>query len=474
MADIIKTEVAVLGGGPGGYTAAFRAADLGKQVVIIERNPSIGGVCLHWGCIPSKHLLHAAEVIQEARAAESSGIRFGEPQIDLEKLRASKDRVVSTLAKGAEGLAKARNVRVISGEGKFLDSRTLQLSTGEQVRFEYCIIASGSRPVELPMIPRDDPRVWDSTDALELKSIPKHLVILGGGIIGLEMAEVYHALGSKITVVEMTDQIIPAADADLVKPLMKEMKARYEGIYLGTKVTEVKPLKQKLKVMLEGGKAPEYLEADALLVSVGRRANGDLLDLERAGLEHDRQGVITVDDFLRTDVKHIFAVGDVTGAPMLAHRAAYQGRVAAEVIAGLPTSYAPMTIPSVAYTHPEAAWMGLTEKEAKQQGIAYTKGTVPWQASGRALSAGKQNGVTKVLFDKKTGRIIGAGIAGYQAGELLAEAVLAMEMGADAEDISLTVHAHPTLSETLKLAAEQVHGSATDLPPGSSKQHQNS
>ncbi len=469
MSKEIETDLLVLGGGPGGYTAAFRAADLGKKVLILDKAPQIGGVCLHAGCIPSKTLLHAAEIIEEAAEMKNFGVSFGKPKIDLKIMSEKRDQVIQTLAKGAAGLAKARNVTVMQGAGTFLDEHTVEVDSGEKIRFENCIIAAGSRPVELPFIPKDDDRIWDSTDALALKQVPKRLLILGGGIIGLEMAAIYHALGSAVTVVEMLDQLIPSADADLVRPLMTVLKKKYEGIYLSTKVTSIQAEGKSLRAALEGKKAPEFVDADVVLVSVGRRANGDMLDLEKAGIKADKQGVIQVDEFLRTDVRHIYAVGDITGAPMLAHRASYQGRTAAEVIAGEPVSYAPMTVPSVAYTSPEVAWMGITEKEAVKQGISYRKGTVPWQANGRALSAGKKNGVTKALFDEKTGRIIGAGITGYNAGELLAEAVLALEMGADAEDLALTMHAHPTLSETFMIAAEQVHGSVTDMLPEKSK-----
>lgn len=465
MSDTMKREIVVLGGGPGGYAAAFRAADLGKQVLMIEQEKQIGGVCLHVGCIPSKTLLHAAQVIRDAREISSYGISFGEPKIDIKKLAGKKQDVVSKLASGVTGLAKARKVEVLHGRGVFEDANTLKV--GEQlVEFDQCIIAVGSSPIVLPFLPKDDPRIWDSTDALEVKEIPSRLTVLGGGIIGLEMAEVYHRLGSKVTVVEMADQIIPGADSDLVRPLYKLISDEYEGVYLNTTVTGVKAGKKGLAVTLESKDAPGTLEADVLLSAVGRKSNGGSLNLDAAGVKVNESGIIEVDEFLRTNVEHIYAVGDVTGPPMLAHRALYQGRIAAEVIAGEPSAYTPMTVPSVAYTHPEVAWMGLTEKQAKKDSVPYTKGTVPWQASGRALSAGMSQGVTKVLFHKESGRIIGAGITGENAGELLAEAVLALEMGADAEDIALTMHAHPTLSETFLLAAEQVHGSVTDMMPG--------
>lgn len=462
MGEVIKREVVVLGGGPGGYAAAFRAADLGRDVLIVEKQPKIGGVCLHVGCIPSKTLLHAAQVIRDAREIASYGITFNTPDIDIKKLAGKKQEIVDKLASGVASLAEARKVEVLQGRGVFLDEHTLQVGK-QQVSFDHCIIATGSSPITLPFLPKDDPRIWDSTDALEVREIPPRMTILGGGIIGLEMAEVYHRLGSKVTVVEMADQIIPGADSDLVRPLYKQISRDYEGVYLKTTVTAVKSGKKGLSISLEGKNAPETLEADVLLAAVGRRSSSDGLGLEAAGVQADPSGVIKVDEFQRTSVSHIYAVGDVTGPPMLAHRALYQGRIASEVISGMSSAYAAMTVPSVAYTHPEVAWMGMTEQEAQQQSVPYTKGTVPWQASGRALSAGISQGVTKVLFHKETGRIIGAGITGDHAGELLAEAVMALEMGADAEDIALTIHAHPTLSETFLLAAEQVHGSVTDM-----------
>ena len=469
MSERLETDVLVLGGGPGGNAAAFRAADLGKRVVIVEDQPSLGGVCLHVGCIPSKTLLHVAEVIQEAGSLGKAGIRFTAPDIDLEKLSSHRQQIIDTLSGGLKKLVKARKISVLHGLGRFIDASTVEVKGSEgtvQVTFAHAVIAVGSRPIDLPDLPEDHPGIWDSTDALALKSVPGKLLVIGGGIIGLEMAEVYHALGSEITVVEMMDQIIPGADADLVRPLATTIRKKYAGVYTNTRVVRTEPQGSQLEVTLEGKKAPASATVDAVLVAVGRRANGDRIDAANAGITVDERGTIPVDGFLRTSVPTIYAVGDVTGNPMLAHRASFQGKIAAEVIAGLPSSYDPMTVPYVAYTSPEVAWMGLTEREAAERGVAYRKGSIPWQVSGRALSSGRQAGVTKVLFEKETGRIIGAGICGYQAGELLAEAVLALEMGAAAEDIAKTIHAHPTLSETFMLAAEQVEGTITDMLPG--------
>ena len=461
MSETVTTEVLVIGGGPGGYAAAFRAADLGKEVTLVEREDRLGGVCLNVGCIPSKTLLHAAEVMDEAAGLADYGVSYAPPDVDIAQMANKKEKIISTLAKGVAHVAKQKKLRVITGgTGSFIDDHTIKVEQeGEEIiiSFTSAVLAAGSRPVMLPFLPADHPKVWTSTTALSLPEVPDRLAVIGGGIIGMEMAGVYHALGSKITVIEMTDQLIPGADSDLVRPLMKKVKKQYEGVYLSTKVTAFEETEGALRLKLEGGKkVPDEVDADAVLVSVGRRANGDLLNLEAAGLEADSRGVITVDEFQRTSVGHIYAVGDLAGEPMLAHRASYQGKIAAEHLAGLPSSYDPMTVPSVAYTSPEIAWMGLTEKQAADDGIAYQKGAVPWQASGRALSAGAQQGMTKVLFDEKTSRIIGAGIAGRNAGELLAETVLALEMGADAEDIARTMHAHPTLSETFMEAAEQI------------------
>ncbi|PPK71935.1 dihydrolipoamide dehydrogenase [Methylobacter tundripaludum] len=462
----LKTEVLVLGGGPGGYTAAFRAADLGKQVTLVERYPVLGGVCLNVGCIPSKTLLHVAAVLNEAKEISSAGISFTEPGIDLEKLRNWKNNISSQLTAGLAALAKQRNVTVVKGIGRFVSDTQVLVEDGdntETIEFKQAIIAVGSQPVKISSFPNDDPRLMDSTDALNLESIPKKLLIIGGGIIGLEMATVYNALGSKITVVEMQDQIIPGCDKDLVRPLMQRIKKQYDNIFLETQVTNIEALPEGLKVRLSGKDAPESDVFDKVLVAVGRRPNGHLIDADKAGVNVDERGFIGVDKQQRSNVKHIFAIGDVVGNPMLAHKATHEGKIAAEAIAGMATEWQALTIPSVAYTDPEIAWMGLTENAAKAQGIAYEKAAFPWAASGRSLSIGRKEGATKLLSDKQTGRILGAGIVGTNAGELIAEAVLALEMGADVEDLALTVHAHPTLAETLGFSAEMIEGTITDL-----------
>ncbi|CAI8919527.1 dihydrolipoyl dehydrogenase [Methylocaldum szegediense] len=463
----LHAEVVVLGGGPGGYTAAFRAADLGRQVVLVERYPVLGGVCLNVGCIPSKALLHAAKIIQEAQEASNFGLNFGTPSIDLEKLREWKDKVVKTLTTGLAGLAKQRKVTVVTGVGRFSSDRSLTVETAEGPRtisFDHAIIAAGSQPVRIPGFPHDDPRMMDSTDALELAEVPKRLLIIGGGIIGLEMATVYHALGSRITVVELMDQIIPGCDADLVKPLYQRIKKQYENIFLKTKVTRIEAKSEGLQAYFEGDEgAPESDLFDRVLVAVGRKPNGHLIGAENAGVKVDEKGFIPVDECQRTNVPHIYAIGDIVGNPMLAHKATHEGKVAAEVISGERTAFQALTIPSVAYTDPEVAWMGLTETQAKAQGIAYDKAAFPWAASGRALGIDRKEGMTKILCDKETRRILGAGIVGPNAGELISEAVLALEMGADVEDVALTIHPHPTLSETFAFAAEMLDGSITDL-----------
>lgn len=463
----LHAEVVVLGGGPGGYTAAFRAADLGRQVVLVERYPVLGGVCLNVGCIPSKALLHAAKVIQEAQESSSFGLNFGSPNVDLDKLRDWKNKVVKTLTTGLAGLAKQRKVTIVNGVGKFSSDRTLQVETADgtkTVSFDHAIIAAGSQPVQIPGFPRDDPRMMDSTDALELAEVPKRLLIIGGGIIGLEMATVYHALGSKITVVELMDQIIPGCDADLVKPLYQRIKKQYENIFLKTKVTRIEAKSEGLQVYFEGGEgAPESDLFDRILVAVGRKPNGNRIGAENAGVKVDDKGFIPVDTCQRTNVPHIYAIGDIVGNPMLAHKATHEAKVAAEVISGERSAFQALTIPSVAYTDPEVAWMGLTENQAKAQGIGYDKAAFPWAVSGRALGIDRKEGVTKILCDKETKRILGAGIVGPNAGELISEAVLALEMGADMEDIALTIHPHPTLSETFAFAAEMLEGSITDL-----------
>lgn len=458
----IQTEIAILGGGPGGYTAAFRAADLGKKVTIIENRPSLGGVCLNVGCIPSKALLHLAEIIQHSKDAAPHGVTFGEPKLDLDKIRKHKQKVVKTLTNGLAGLAKKRKVQVVNGSGQFISDKALRVATADgevEISFDYAIIAAGSRPVEISAFPHEDERVWDSTDALELKNIPKKLFILGGGIIGLEMAIVYHSLGSEITIVEMLDQLIPASDADMVKPLLKRLKKSGMTIHLNTKVESIAPKKEGLEIVY--GDRKELF--DNALISIGRRPNSDRIGLEQTGVAATDRGLITVDMSRRTNVEHIFAIGDLTGQPMLAHKAVHEGKVAAEVIAGEKSVFDPMSIPSVAYTNPELAWAGLTEKEAKEEGIEYTKSVFPWAASGRAISQDSTDGFTKFLFSKESGRIIGASIVGAHAGELIAEANLALEMGADAEDLGGTIHAHPTLSETLALASEVSLGTITDL-----------
>jgi dihydrolipoamide dehydrogenase len=464
-----QADVVVLGAGPGGYTAAFRAADLGKRVILIERYGTLGGVCLNVGCIPSKALLHAADVINEAAEMEEMGISFGKPKIDLDKLRAGKDKVVQKLTGGLKALAKQRKVEVVHGLARFESPKRIGVKGAEgsiSIDFTDAIIACGSSPVEIPGFPNDDPRLIDSTGALQLADVPKRMLVVGGGIIGLEMATVYSTLGSNIDVVELQDNLIPGCDPDLVRPLQKRIKKRYNAIMLGTKVTDIQAQKSGLKVSFEGKQAPDKPQTyDRVLVAVGRVPNGKKINAEAAGINVDERGFIPVDQHMRTNVPNIYAIGDVVGQPMLAHKATHEAKVAAEVIAGLPSSFDPMTIPSVAYTDPEVAWMGLTESEAKAQGIDYEKGAFPWAASGRALGIGRDEGVTKLLFDAESKRILGAGITGPNAGELIGETVLALEMGADAEDIGLTIHPHPTLNETIGFAAEMAEGSITDLMP---------
>jgi len=469
MGESIQCDIAVLGGGPGGYTAAFRAADLGKRVVLIEKEEKIGGVCLNVGCIPSKTLLHVAETINTIAEVKAYGLNCTAPEINLDTLRAKKNQVIEKLTGGLASLARARNVRIARGAGRFTDARCIQVEhagTAISVNFEQAIIAVGSAPVELPFLPNDDSRIWNSSDALALPFIPKRLTVLGGGIIGLEMAQVYAALGSKITIIEMLDQLIAPADADLLRPLSAKLEKEYKGIHTSTKLTGVKAEKNGLKLSLEGEKAPKSITSDALLVSVGRRPNGQGIDAERIGVKVDERGFIPVNQSMETNLPGIYAIGDVVGNPMLAHKAAHEAKIAAEAICGLKSAFAAIAIPSVAYTDPEIAWCGYTEKQAKADGIPYKKGVFPWAASGRALSADKAIGHTKVLFDPETGRIIGAGVVGARAGDLIAEATLAIEMGADALDIGNTIHAHPTFAETLALAAEMAEGTITDaLPP---------
>jgi dihydrolipoamide dehydrogenase len=460
-------EVLVLGAGPGGYTAAFRAADLGKKVVLVERWPQLGGVCLNVGCIPSKALLHAAKVIEETQEMGHAGLSFTAPEIDLDKLRGWKDGVVKRLTGGLAGLARQRKVTVVSGVGRFTAPNQVVVNGGDKapvtVSFEQAIIAAGSEPVTLPFIPHGDPRVIDSTGALELGGVPSSLLVIGGGIIGLEMATVYHALGAKVTIVELMDQIIPGADKDIVTPLMKRIEKRYAAIYLKTKVTKVEAGSDGLTAHFEGPKAPASERFDRVLVAVGRRPNGRTIGAEEAGLVVDERGFVPVDQQMRTNMPNIFAIGDIVGQPMLAHKAVHEGKVAAEAAAGQNSHFDAKVIPSVAYTDPEVAWVGLTENECKAQGRKYGKGAFPWAASGRSLSLGRDEGLTKVLFDDATHRIIGCGIVGPNAGDLIAEAALAIEMGADAADIGMTIHPHPTLSETIGMAAEAFEGTITDL-----------
>jgi dihydrolipoamide dehydrogenase len=468
MSNEIKTQVVVLGAGPAGYSAAFRAADLGLETVIVERYSTLGGVCLNVGCIPSKALLHVAKVIEEAKHMAVNGVTFGEPQLDLDKLRAFKDKVIGQLTGGLGGMSKMRKVKVVNGFGKFTGPNSLEVTAEDgsktTVNFDNAIIAAGSRPIQLPFIPHEDPRIWDSTDALALKEVPGKLLVMGGGIIGLEMGTVYSALGSDIEVVEMFDQVIPAADKDIVKNFTKQISKKFK-LMLETKVTAVEAKKDGIYVTMEGKAAPaEPVRYDAVLVAIGRTPNGKLIDADKAGVKIDERGFINVDKQMRTNVPHIFAVGDIVGQPMLAHKGVHEGHVAAEVISGLKHFFDPKVIPSIAYTDPEVAWVGLTEKQAKEQGIAYETAVFPWAASGRAIASEASDGMTKLIFDKETHRIIGGALVGVNAGELLGEIGLAVEMGCDAEDIALTIHAHPTLHESVGLAAEMYEGSITDLP----------
>ncbi len=466
-------DLVVLGSGPGGYSAAFRAADLGQKVILIERYPTLGGVCLNVGCIPSKALLHVAKVITEAEEMAHHGVSFGKPKIDLDALRSFKDNTISQLTGGLDGLSKARKVEVVQGTGKFTGPNMLEVAHEGKtvsVSFDNCIIGAGSEVMTLPFVPHDDPRVIDSTGALELEDIPKRMLVLGGGIIGLEMACVYDALGAKITVVELMDQLMPGADKDLVKPFHKRIEGRYESIRLKTKVTAVEAQKKGLKVTFEDDKGETTTDTfDKILVAVGRRPNGKLIDAEKAGVAVDERGFIAVDDQQRTNVGHIFAIGDIVGQPMLAHKSVHEGKVAAEVVAGHNRHFDARLIPSVAYTDPEVAWCGLTETEAKAKGIKYEKGVFPWAASGRALSNARSEGMTKLLFDPEDERVIGGGIVGTNAGDLISEVALAIEMGADATDLGQTIHPHPTLSETVNFAAEMFEGTITDLMPPKKK-----
>ena len=463
--DVDSIDLVVLGSGPGGYTAAFRAADLGLKVALVERYPTLGGVCLNVGCIPSKALLHAARVIEETREMRPHGIDFGEPVINVTQLREWKEKVVGQLTGGLAGLAKKRQVEVITGIGEFTSSHSISIrgSTGERtVRFSQAIIAAGSQAVALPGLP-EDPRVIDSTGALALDHIPDHLLVIGGGIIGLEMATVYRALGSQVSIVEMSSQLIPGADPDLVKPLAKRLAKQCDGIYLNTRVISAQPQDDGLLVSFAGDNTPIETRYDAVLVAVGRTPNGHHINAPAAGVAVNEQGFITVNAQQRTNIAHIFAIGDIVGQPMLAHKASHEGKVAAEVAVGHKSGFDARVIPSVAYTDPEIAWAGLTETEAKDRGIEYEKGVFPWAASGRALSLSRSEGFTKLLFEPVTQRILGGGIVGSNAGELIAEIGLAIEMDCVAQDISLTVHPHPTLSETTAFAAEAFEGTITDL-----------
>ncbi|WP_435103128.1 dihydrolipoyl dehydrogenase [Arhodomonas sp. AD133] len=460
-------DMLVIGAGPGGYSAAFRAADLGLKTILVERYPSLGGVCLNVGCIPSKALLHAAKIIDEAEFFAENGLEFGTPKIDLEKLGAWKDKVVGKLTGGLKGLAKQRKVEVVTGQARFVDDHRVEVvdDNGENrpLTFRNCIIAAGSRPAAPPGFDLDHPRIMDSTDALKLEDIPERMLVVGGGIIGLEMATVYDALGSKITVVELLDGLMAGADRDIIKPFHKRIGKRYENIFLNTKVTGIEPGDDSVKVTFEGDKAPAEDTFDRVLVSVGRRPNTDLLNLEATGVEVNEQRCIAVDEHLRTSVPHIYAIGDIVGQPMLAHKAVHEAHVAAECAAGEKSAFDARVIPSVAYTDPEVAWVGLTQEEAKAQGVEVEVASFPWAANGRSLSLGREEGITKLIFDAETERVLGGGIVGPNAGDLIAEVTLAIEMGADMHDIGLTIHPHPTLSETVGMAAEAAAGTLTDL-----------
>ena len=468
MSDI-QTQVVVLGAGPGGYSAAFRAADLGLDVVLVEKYNSLGGVCLNVGCIPSKALLHVAKVIDDAKDMAAHGVTFGKPEIDLEKIRQWKDKdVVGKLTQGIGGMAKMRKVKTVTGFGKFTSDKTIEVEGTDgktTITFDNAIIACGSSVVDLPFIPTEDPRVIDSTGALELKDVPAEMLVLGGGIIGLEMGTVYSSLGSNVSVVEFADQLVPAADTDIVKIYTKYNKPRFKSVMLSTKVVAVDAKDDGLYVTFEGKNAPaEQVRYDKILVAVGRKPNGHLVAADKAGVNVDERGFINVSKEMRTNVPHIFAIGDVVGQPMLAHKAVHEAHCAAEVIAGKKHEFDPRCIPSIAYTDPEMAWVGVTEREAKEQGLNIEAVNFPWAASGRAIASARTEGKTKLIFEKDSGRILGGAIVGINAGELLGEICLAVEMGADAEDIGLTIHAHPTLHESVGLAAEIFEGSITDLP----------
>jgi dihydrolipoamide dehydrogenase len=462
----IECKLVVLGSGPGGYTAAFRAADLGVDTVLVERYATLGGVCLNVGCIPSKALLHAAAVIDEADAMAAHGVTFGKPKIDIDKLRSFKTKVVGQLTGGLASMAKQRKVRVVQGVGTFVSPNELEVETADGkklIHFEYAIIAAGSQSVKLPAFPWDDDRVVDSTGALEMKDMPAKLLVVGGGIIGLEMATVYSALGSEVTVVEFMDQIIPGTDADLIKPLAKRLGSKLKGIHLKTKVVEAKATKKGIEVSYEGENIPATTVFDRVLVAVGRSPNGKKIGAEKAGVAVTDRGFIDVDTQMRTNVKHIFAIGDIVGQPMLAHKATHEAKVAAEVVAGQKSHFDARVIPSVAYTDPEVAWVGVTEREAKEKGLKVGVGKFPWAASGRAIGIDRTEGFTKLIFDEETHRVVGGAIIGPHAGDLISEVALAIEMGSEAADIGLTIHPHPTLSESVGMAAEAYEGTITDL-----------
>lgn len=466
--EILEADLLVLGGGPGGYTAAFRAADLGLSVVLVEQRPTLGGVCLNVGCIPSKALLHCAKILQDAQGLTQMGIDFEPPRIRLEALRGWKDKLVARLCGGLAGLARQRQVRVITGKGQFKDSHHLNVEGGPTVKFTQAIIAVGSHAATLPSLP-DDPRIMDSSAALELNDIPRRLLVIGGGIIGMELASVYAALGAQVTIAELTDGLLPGCDRDLVQPLEKRMAAKFEAILLNTQLVSATAGDDGIKVSFKGRHAPDAQVYDHVLVSVGRRPNGKLIGAQRAGVQVDEHGFIAVDEQQRSNVHHIFAIGDVVGEPMLAHKAAYEGKVAAEVAAGKRAANDAKVIPAVAYTDPELAWVGLTEAQALRAGVRFKKASFPWAASGRAASMGQTDGLTKILVDPETGALLGAGMVGPHAGDLISEAALAIEMGAEPGDIALTIHPHPTLSETLAFAAEAYEGTLTELYLGNMK-----
>ncbi|MFP3014398.1 MAG: dihydrolipoyl dehydrogenase [Arsenophonus sp.] len=467
MSTEIKTQVVVLGAGPAGYSAAFRCVDLGLETTLIERYSTLGGVCLNVGCIPSKALLHVARIIEETKAFAEHGILFGEPNININKVRLWKEKIISKLTSSLAGMAKDRKIKIIKGLGKFIDSNTIIVENEKNrtiINFKNAIIAAGSRPIKLQFIPYDDPRVWNSTDALQLQKVPNRILIIGGGIIGLEIGTIYHALGSKIDVVEILDNIIPSADNDIIKFFSKQINKKF-NLMLETKVTEVEARKDGILVTMLGKKTSIIKQCyDAVLVSIGRVPNGNLIDAGKAGVEVDEHGFIRTDNQMRTNISHIYAIGDIIGQPMLAHKGSHEGHVAAEVISGLKHYFDPKVIPSIAYTEPEVAWIGLTEKEANKNGINYEATTFPWTASGRAIASNCSHGMTKLIFDKKTHRVIGGAVIGINAGELLGEIGLAIEMGCDAEDIALTIHAHPTLYESIGTAAKIFEGSVTDFP----------